>query len=242
MPHHLETVNITDLAAGGAGVGKLADGKIVFAPQTFPGDVALLQIDKQKKRHAFASMVSLQTPSSLRRQPECPHVHDCGGCLWMELDYTAQLRWKKSVVEQTMGRIGRIDMEAKPVVPSPVKLGYRHRVRVKGAMTQNGFTFAYRRRGGNELAHISSCPVAHPRINQTMAGLAEFLSSRPTLAGSIDQTLFETDGGRCRATFFPTGAMSQSALEQMIGHVEGLDGATAMANGAILGQGGETWL
>ncbi|MDH4184937.1 MAG: methyltransferase, partial [Nitrospinota bacterium] len=42
--------------------------------------------------------------------------------------------------------------------------------------------------------------------------------------------------------FFPTGAMSQSALEQMIGHVEGLDGATAMANGAILGQGGETWL
>ncbi|MDH5639579.1 MAG: TRAM domain-containing protein, partial [Nitrospinota bacterium] len=235
-------VSIHGLAAGGAGVGRMENGMVAFVDGAYPGDTALVQIVKAKKRHAIASIVKLEEPSPMRQTPECPHVHDCGGCPWMGLKYEAQLDWKKNIVGQALSRIGKIGVSAETVVPSPITSGYRHRVRLKGVSSAKGFAFAYRRRGSNQLAPVTSCAVAHPLINQVMEGLVEFLSKRPTLAATVGEAVIETDGERCRLIIHPAGVMNQGAVDGMVGAVERLDAAVVMMVDKVAARCGDPWL
>ena len=61
-----ETVAIERLAAGGDGVGHLADGVTVFVPRTAPGDVVRLTGIVRRRRHAFARVAELLTASAGR--------------------------------------------------------------------------------------------------------------------------------------------------------------------------------
>ncbi|MDH5509840.1 MAG: methyltransferase [Nitrospinota bacterium] len=242
MNKTLEKVSIHGLAAGGAGVGRMENGVVAFVEGAYPGDTALVRIDKAKKRHVIASIVKLEEPSPMRRTPECPHVHDCGGCPWMELKYEVQLDWKKNIVGQALARIGKMGVSAETLVPSPSTSGYRHRVRLKGVSSTKGFSFAYRRRGSNQLAPVTSCAVAHPLINQVMEGLAEFFGKRPTLAATVGEAVIETDGQRCRLIIHPAGAMNQGAVDGMVGAVEKLDAAVVMMAEKVAAQCGDPWL
>jgi len=238
----LEKVSIHGLAAGGAGVGRLENGMVAFVEGAYPGDTALVRIDKARKRHAMASVVTLENPSPMRRPPECPHARDCGGCPWMGLKYEAQLEWKKNIVGQALARIGKMGVSAETVVPSPITSGYRNRVRLKGISSAGGFSFAYRRRGSNQLAPVNSCAVAHGLINQVMAGLAGFLDKRPTLAATMGEAVIDTDGQRCRLVIHPSGAISQGAVDGMVGAVERLDCAVVISAGHVMAECGDPWL
>ncbi|MBI2453746.1 TRAM domain-containing protein, partial [Candidatus Peregrinibacteria bacterium] len=55
--HSIVTVKITDIAFGGAGVGKMALGEtsgdfVVFVPHTMPGDIVEARLSKIKKQYA----------------------------------------------------------------------------------------------------------------------------------------------------------------------------------------------
>ena len=54
-------VTVGDLAFGGRGVAR-ADGFVVFAPDTAPGDVALVRLRKVRRRFAEADLVEVLTP------------------------------------------------------------------------------------------------------------------------------------------------------------------------------------
>ena len=51
------SVRITGIAAGGAGVGRLPDGRAVFVQRTAPGDEALIQVEREKARWAAGRLV-----------------------------------------------------------------------------------------------------------------------------------------------------------------------------------------
>ena len=242
MTHPMETVTITALAAGGAGVGRLENGMTLFAGDTYPGDVAQVRLEKVKKRHAEGSLARLVTPSPNRRTPECGHVADCGGCPWMGLDYDTQVEWKKTIVTGALERIGKLSPPPARATASPVALGYRHRARMKGAVTAEGYSFAFRRRGSHQLAPITSCAVAHPKINSVMASLAGYLSENPKTAEAIAETLLETDGEKCRALFFPAGPLGASGLSKITEAVAGLDGAAVIQGSKISAEAGDIWL
>jgi tRNA/tmRNA/rRNA uracil-C5-methylase (TrmA/RlmC/RlmD family) len=53
-------VRIDDVAAGGAGVGRLPDGMAIFVPRTAPGDLAEVAITQRKQRYAYGRLVGLQ--------------------------------------------------------------------------------------------------------------------------------------------------------------------------------------
>ncbi|MDH5478046.1 MAG: methyltransferase [Nitrospinota bacterium] len=237
-----EIVTIHGLAAGGAGVGRMEDGMVAFVEGVYPGDTALVRIDKAKKRHALATVVKLETPSPMRRRPECLHASDCGGCPWMGLKYDAQLEWKKNIVSQALARIGKVESSARAVVPSPKTIGYRGRIRLKGVCSSKGFSFAFRRRSSNSLASVKSCSVAHPLINQVMEGLVEFLSSRLTLAAQVGEAVLETDGQRCRLIIHPVGGINKNSVEGMVGAVERLDAAIVIQGDQVGAQCGDPWL
>ena len=122
------TVKIRGLSSHGAGVGKLADGRVVFVPRTAPGDEADVQITRGKQRWAKGQLREVLVSSSDRVPPACPYYEECGGCSVQHIVYDQQLHWKADTVREALRRISHLDVGLPEIVPSPNERNYRSRV------------------------------------------------------------------------------------------------------------------
>lgn len=180
-------VRIERLAAGGDGVGRLADGRVVFVPWTAPGDRAHVVVEEEHRRYARARLVALVEAGPGRADPVCPVFGECGGCTWQHLTYETQLAAKRTIVRDALRRLGGVDLtEEVSVVPSPAAYGYRSRARV----LVRGGRVGYRRRRSHALCTVERCPVLTPKLEAKLARLAR---RRPRRDGEVE--LFE---GRVR--------------------------------------------
>lgn len=139
------------IAAGGAGVADLPDGRVVFVDRTAPGDEAEIRVARLHSRWGEGELVSVERPGGARVEPSCPLFDRCGGCALQHLRYDEQLRWKGRIVGDALTRVGGLDVEAPEVVGSPELWRYRNRVtftvrRLGGGRTVAGF-HALRRPG-----------------------------------------------------------------------------------------------
>jgi 23S rRNA (uracil1939-C5)-methyltransferase len=123
-------VRIERIAAGGDGVGRLADGRTVFVPRTAPGDLIELTGVRKHARFARARIGRLLEPGPGRTEPACPHYlqDDCGGCRLQHLAPATQLDQKRAIVEDALRRIGKLDVTVPPVVAGDEWWGYRNRI------------------------------------------------------------------------------------------------------------------
>ena len=140
----LATVQIRALSSDGAGVGNLADGRVVFVPRTAPGDEIRVRITSRKPRWAKGQLRDLLVPSPDRVSPSCPYYDECGGCTLQHVAYAQQLHWKGAIVREALKRIGHVDITLPGVVPSPNERNYRSRVtftlvRLTGGRVVAGF-------------------------------------------------------------------------------------------------------
>lgn len=168
-------VRIHALAAGGDGVGRDAEGRVVFVPFTAPGDRVRVRIERRRKRHAHGNVVELLEPGAGRVTPPCSVFGSCGGCTWQHLDYPAQLEAKAGIVRDALVRIAGLELDSPPVIhPSPEAYGYRRRTRVSVEGGQVGF----RRRGSREVCAVDHCPVLTPALDRELGRLAAGASVR----------------------------------------------------------------
>ena len=121
-------VTVRAVAAGGAGVADLPDGRVAFVQRTAPGDRARVRVSASKRSWARATLVELLAPGPGRRPPPCPFYGRCGGCTLEHLEYSEQLRWKARMVADALKRIGRVTVDPPVVEPSPREFRYRNRV------------------------------------------------------------------------------------------------------------------
>lgn len=123
-----ENVTIEDVAAEGMTLTHI-DGRVVFVPFAVPGDVVDLQARRIKSRYAEAEIIRMIHPSSQRVEPFCPHFGSCGGCRWQSLAYADQLYYKQRIVNETLHRIGQIELpDISPILPSQHIRAYRNKL------------------------------------------------------------------------------------------------------------------
>ena len=81
-------LTIEDISTEGQGIGRTADGMVVFAAGALPGDVARVELTKVKKHYASGRVVEILHASEWRRESEwCPYQDACGGCPLGALEY-----------------------------------------------------------------------------------------------------------------------------------------------------------
>ncbi|MBD3410714.1 MAG: 23S rRNA (uracil(1939)-C(5))-methyltransferase RlmD [Ignavibacteriales bacterium] len=134
-------LRVESYAFEGKGVARVPteDGNqfVVFVHGAYPGDLVRAEIRRKRKRHAEAATLEILEPSPLRREPRCPHFGACGGCKQQNLDYEAQLRFKRKQVADSFQRIGGVENAvAPPTIPSENRYYYRNKME---------FSFARRR-------------------------------------------------------------------------------------------------
>lgn len=136
-----EVVTIAGVAAGGDGVGHLADGRAVFVPRTVPGDAVALRPAVQLHRSfARGEIDEILRPGPARVTPPCPHfIKDrCGGCQLQQLAYDAQLEAKRSIIGDALRRIGKLDLRDPDIVEAIEEWRYRSKITLTVAGGRGG--------------------------------------------------------------------------------------------------------
>ncbi|NLL16723.1 MAG: 23S rRNA (uracil(1939)-C(5))-methyltransferase RlmD [Clostridiales bacterium] len=119
-------LNIEGMTSEGSAVGR-HNSFTVFVPNGAIGDVIDCRIIKVKKNYAIGKIERIISPSPDRIESDCPVSFSCGGCTYRHIDYEAQLRIKRQMVEDAFRRIGGIQIDVNPVMPSPEINGYRNK-------------------------------------------------------------------------------------------------------------------
>ncbi len=172
----IETVEIEALAYGGDGVGHV-QGKVVFVPDTVPGDIARVAIVEDKGGFMRGIVEQVETASPARVEPFCPFADRCGGCQWQAVGYDTQIEWKQTIVRESLRRISGIgETVVEPCLPSPSERGSRTVARYPAVTGPNGVVFGYYERRSHDLVDIDICPAATSGVNETAAAIRRFLN------------------------------------------------------------------
>ncbi|MHC1791719.1 23S rRNA (uracil(1939)-C(5))-methyltransferase RlmD [Solidesulfovibrio sp.] len=151
---------VTRLALGGKGVARM-DGLVYFVDGGLPGATVLARVEKVKKGFAEARAVKTLIPSPQAVAPACPHFGVCGGCAWQDLDYAAQLFWKREQVAESLARLGGLpDVPVAAAIPSPAVYGYRNKMEF--AFAGNLHLGLHERARPNRVLDIETCPLMDP--------------------------------------------------------------------------------
>ncbi len=111
---------ISGLSPEGPGMFE-KDGRAFAVRFSVPGDAVEGTVRRRDGSTHFLD-ASIVSPSPDRVAPRCPFVGRCGGCAWQQIDYTAQLAWKRKMIAVALGR------EVAAVEPSPDLFYYRNRM------------------------------------------------------------------------------------------------------------------
>jgi len=122
-------VEISSLAFGGRGLARTS-GFVVFVSGALPGDRALVEVTKGKKRFAEARTVELLRPGADRLPDRCVHGGEpCPGAPWQGLPYERQLSHKQEQVADALRRLGGLEgFELEQIVGADEHWRYRNKL------------------------------------------------------------------------------------------------------------------
>jgi len=188
------TVTIDRIAAGGDGVGRWSDGRVIFVPRTAPGDQALVTTVLERPRYLRGELVELVAPGPDRTAPICSHYveDDCGGCKLQPLNIAAQETAKRAIVGDALRRIGGASVDDPQLVLAASPWHYRSKITLSRSV-DGSFGFHRRRNPGTAFTLVE-CAVA----SESLVMLWQVLSRHAGLlpAGATRLTLREDTGVR----------------------------------------------
>ncbi len=167
-------LTIDDLSDTGDGVGRW-EQRVVFVPDTVPGDRVLVRLVHVKPRFAQAAIQQILQASAHRHRPSCIVADKCGGCQWQHITYDYQLIAKRNQVIQALERIGGfVQPPVDPVLIAASPLGYRNKATYPLDISANGRVQAgYYQKGSHQLINLNQCPVQDPRLNPLLAEIKQ---------------------------------------------------------------------
>lgn len=124
----LENIEIQKIAAEGKSIAYV-DEKVLFVPNTVPGDIVDVQVTRKRKSFLEGFVVRMRKESALRTEPFCPHFGICGGCKWQNLPYEQQIGFKQQEIIDNLQRIGKVELQnIYPIIGAAATRYYRNKL------------------------------------------------------------------------------------------------------------------
>jgi len=170
--NELYTVTITGYTSEGDGVARI-DGQVVFVKGAIEGEVLEIRILKVSKTVAWAKIETILSPSPHRVEPACPAYGPCGGCDFLHMGYTEELRLKESRVADALARVGGLDTPVRPIIAAEEQTHYRNKAIF--AVGHGPITGFYRRRS-HAVVPVETCLIQTNAANRAAAALREWMA------------------------------------------------------------------
>ena len=160
---------------GGDGLGRLpADehgaGKAIFVPFVIDDETVEVEVNQQKRGFVRGELKAVVQPSIRRIAAPCPYFQRCGGCHYQHMDYAHQLDSKAAILNETLRRAAKIELECELQIHASPEWNYRNRTRLK-IQTAPEFALGYYKFASHDLLPIEQCLISSPLINQVIGAL-----------------------------------------------------------------------
>ncbi len=175
-------IAIERIVAGGEGLGRLADGRVVFVKGGVPGDITTIDLVDDRRDWARATLVTVDVASPQRMEPTCPARRSgCGGCDWAEIRAEHQLELKAEIVTEALRRTARIE-HLPSIGASVTRNGYRSGVRVVGTTSHQA---GFRRASDDVTIAAGRCEIAVPVLAEMIESITVDPGLEVTLRASV---------------------------------------------------------
>lgn len=189
-------VEVLKLSSTGDGLARQPGSKQIYVvPFAIPGDTVKVKAYRHlpKENYSVADFISVVKPSPLRDDSriKCKYFTRCGGCQFQMMDYSEQLKHKKTIVERAFKNFSDLLPELVPAVQdtfgSPLQYGYRTKLtphfdgppgfqgkrrgvpkekKVLQEMPDIGFML---KSGPRRVLDIEDCPIGTDAVRRGMA-------------------------------------------------------------------------
>lgn len=192
----MENIEITidRIAYGGAGVGRLPNGKVCFVHGTAPGETVLVALTDEKKNFANAELVEIVKPSPERIPVECP----IPGAAFQHFSYQAENEIKnaqlKDFFQRNVPAMCRDGEFFEPLIPAN-ELGYRNKITLHAQEQDGTMVLGYFMEDNRTVQDIPFCPLADSAVAERLAQLRADDAFMSTLLDRDSVTIRHADNG-----------------------------------------------
>lgn len=176
-PNASPSVLIESVDHEGQGVGRLADGRVVFIEGALTGEVVEYSGKRSKDRFEKGTVTRILKASPFRVTPECEWFGVCGGCSLQHLDEAAQVATKQRVLEDALRHLGNVTPDHWLAPLHGPTWGYRRRARlsVRFVPKKGGILVGFHERKSRYVAYMTSCKILPPPISDLLPAMSELV-------------------------------------------------------------------
>lgn len=190
------SLSVNQLDHLGAGIAQ-HQGKVVFIPGALPDETVTVQLTEQKKNYARAKLIKVDTPSSERVEPECPHYHTCGGCDLQHMSLSGQREHKEAALLDIMAKFAGAEGGALSSAITGEGWHYRRRARLATLFDKNTkhLSLGFRAASSSNVVPISQCQVLAKPLSDLIVPFAKLLNQLSAKASLGHLELIAADNG-----------------------------------------------
>ncbi len=191
-PGSILELDVEKPAAGGRMLAR-HKGQVVLVWGAIPGERVQARVERSTRSVLYAETIEVLSASPDRR--DAGTDWRCGGNVLAHVAYERQLTLKAEIIQDALGRIGRIPLASLPIVIGSPEHGYRMRARLHARDGRLGFY----REGTHDLCSVEGTGQLLPETVAWLAS-AEDMLQRDSLTGLVGLEFAENIAGSERAS------------------------------------------
>ena len=140
------------------------DGHRIAVSNTVPGQKVRIQITKARKGRCEGRVLEILEHAPQECAPDCPHFGQCGGCVYRNLPYEAQLKLKETQVKELLQAVCP-ELPFEGIKPSPSLPAYRNKMEFTfgDAWKDGPLALGMHRRGSfYDIVTVDQCRIVDP--------------------------------------------------------------------------------
>src|SRR5579883_195035 len=181
-------LTVEKLIYGGNGLAH-AEGNTVFVPYVLPGEQVRAAVRTRKKKLIETSLVKVEQAAATRIAAPCPHYQVCGGCQYQHIEIAEQVRQKREILRETLGRLGGVNWSGEIAAHTGEPYGYRNRGQwaYRDALPR---ALGYFQNESARIVPIDTCPVMSPALQAAFGKLQEMARGNTLAPGLLEIEAF----------------------------------------------------
>ncbi len=150
--------------------------KTCFVRGAIEGETVLCSVTQEKKTYRFCKTVKVLEASEHRVSPPCKVYGKCGGCQFLHINYSEQLKIKQRIAEEIFSSV-----PVTTIVSCPEPFRYRNKALIPLKKKEFGF---YREKS-NKIIEFDDCFLQSKNVNILVEIIRKFFRDDKLVKGII---------------------------------------------------------